>query len=590
MNPNEGTGIRALSAAAFILSGIGILLFLARLRYGTDFIDEAFYAATAYRFATGARPLLDDVDLHQTAALITAPWVRLHLWIFGDTTGIVLSLRLLWALLNGTAAFLAFRFLRRILDPAVAVLCAVCAFGVMPYMIPAPSYNTLPVAFSSMALSLISLRLLDERDGRPYDMAIAGALLALAVLAYPSLVLLALASVVLVRLLAGGWRESLWLLAGGLAAGLLILLGLAPYLSSIPGLVQEASTLAGVFGWGSGQAGIVDKILQLVVPLTIAATSSLSFWLAGLAGGLQTMRRSVPLWLALGLAVMVPFGFAAPSDVRTLTFAISVLVSSSIIAFTGRARREGGFPQAVRLLRLSCLYGIIAGVTLAFTSGIGSRYVGLGAAAVLAPAIAVLVARVRASGSKAKLGSTALLAVQLAVPAALLVSLLFFTWTGFYRDVPPFEADSAVRVGPHAGLMTSEETAEDVEALWRAMQKHSSAENRVFAFHGLPAAYLYTQARPSTRMLWSISYDALGASEPSDAMLEQLRDPKTSPDIVVRNLGLPNPQVLAQNATTNYDPSTDRVARYVGENFRVIERGRNWELLGRSDSKDTPDP
>lgn len=590
MNPSEGAGIRALTAVAFTLSGIGILLFLARLFYGVDFIDEAFYAATAYRFATGARPFLDDVDLHQTAALITAPWVRLHLGIFGDTTGIMLSLRLLWALLSGTAAFLAFRFLRRILDPAVAALCAVCAFGVIPYMIPAPSYNTLAVAFSSMALSLIGYRLLEGGEKRPYGVAVAGVLLALAVLAYPSLIVLALASVLLVRYLAGGWRESYWLLGGGLAAGLVILLSLAPYLSGIPDLLQEASPLAGVFGWGTGQTGVIDKTLQLVVPLAIAASASLSFWLAAAAGGLQAIRKPVPLWLALGLAIMIPLGFAAPADVRTLTFSISVLVSASIIAFTGRARREGGLPLPVRLLRFSCLHGILTGLILAFSSGIGSRYVGLGGAAVLAPAIAVLVARVKASGSKAKLGSAALLGVQLTVPAVLLIALLYFTWTGYYRDVPPLEAERAVRVGPHAGLMTTSEHAEDAEALWAAMQQHSSADDHVFAFHGLPAAYLYTQAQPSTRMLWSISYDALGASEPSDAMLEELRDPETSPDLVVRNLGWPSPEVLAQNATTGYDPSTDRIARYVSENFRVIEQGRNWELLGRSDPEETPKP
>lgn len=590
MNPKDTTGVKALSVAAFVLAGIGVLLFAARLLFGVDFIDEAFYAATAYRFATGAKPFVSDVDLHQTAALITAPWVRLHLLILGDTTGLILSLRLLWAIMNGAAAFLAFRFLRRIIDTSVAALCAVCAFGVMPYMIPAPSYNTMAVAFSSMALSLIGARLLEDSEKRPYDTLVAGALLALAVLAYPSLVVLALACVALLRLLTGTWKQSYWLLAGGLATGLVLLLGLAPYLSSIPGLVREAAPLGEVFGWGAGGAGLFDKALQLIMPLAIAGAASVSFWLAAAAGGLQAARRPVPLWLALALVAAIPFGFGAPVDVRTLTFSISVLVSASIIAATGRAKREGALPLPVRLLRFSCLYGVITGFTLAFTSGIGARYIGLGGAAVLAPAIAVLVARVKASGSRAKLGSTALLGAQLAVPTILLVALVYFTWTGYYRDVPPLQADSSVRTGPHAGLRTSSANAEDIEAFWTAMQLNTSPQDRVFAFHGLPAAYLYTQATPSSRMLWSISYDAIGVSEPSDTMVRELSDPKTAPDFVVRNVGWPTPQVLAQNAISAYDPTTDRVARFVSERYEVIERGRNWELLRRSDDTETPAP
>lgn len=590
MDPNQDAGTKVLTVAAFTVSSIGVLLFLARLLYGVDFIDEAFYAATAYRFAMGARPLLDDVDLHQTAALITAPWVRLHLLAFGDTTGLLLSLRVFWALLNGAAALLAFRFLRRLIHPGAAALCATCAFGVMPYMIPAPSYNTLAVTFSAAALSLIGSHVMRPREGRPIEIALAGVLLALAVLAYPSLVVLAVASVLLVRPLCGSWRESRWMLAGGFGAGALMLLGLAPYLSAIPGLVREASLLSGVFGWGTGQSGIVDKALQLIIPLSIAAASSLSFWLAAVVGGVQVARRQVPLWLALGAGVAIPFGFAAPPDVRTLTFSIAVLVSASIVALSAATPRDQTLPLPFRVLRFACVYGIIAGVVLAFTSGIGARYMGLGGAAVMAPAIAVLVARVKASAAKAGLGARTLLGAQLAVPAVLLAGLLFFTWTGFYRDVAPQDAERAVSVGPHAGLRTTDQTASDTEALWEALQRHSSTDSRVFAFHGLPAAYLYTSATPSTRMLWSISYDALGVAEPSDAILRELKDPATAPDLVVRNLGWPNPQVLAQNATSGYDPATDRVARHVAENFRVVEQGVAWELLAPHATEKTLSP
>lgn len=73
-----------------LLAGLTVAvlaLCYARLFFGVDFLDEAFYAAIPYRFVLGARPFVDELNISQTFAFLTYPLVRLYVSLY-STNGL----------------------------------------------------------------------------------------------------------------------------------------------------------------------------------------------------------------------------------------------------------------------------------------------------------------------------------------------------------------------------------------------------------------------------------------------------------------------------------------------------------------------
>ena len=568
---------RITTLLAVVLGVAGVILTLVRLLYGADFLDESFYAAEAYHFALGARPFIDQIDVHQTAALITEPWVRLHLLVFGDTTGIMLSLRLLWAILNGAAAVLSFQLLRRFIDWRVAMIAAVTSFSIMPFMIPAPSFNTLGVIFGSMAVSLVGLGVTD-RSG-PLRFVLAGATLGLATFAYPTLAIPAVFVVLAAWWLARSWKQPVFVLAGGAGVALAGAAVLAPYFSGISKVLAAAGSNARWLDWGgASEGGPAAKLLVVLQSQWFWSSRSASAWIAVAVGALQAAKRRVPAWLVGVMIVTLPlepFGLHVRGDVRTLTQCTVILFAALVVAFTQRAPREA---RGSAVLRFAVLYGVVAGLVFSVTSSNGWLVVGLGGAAVLAPSLAVIFQRLDTSLTETRAGELIPLLRVLAA-GVILASFLWFNMTGGYRDLPPMQLGARVTSGPHAGLITTAANAEDSERLWTTLKSIAGPKDRLLAYHALPVAYLFSAARPALSTIWLNPGDALGLQQVTTDQLTTLAQPANRPTIVVKNLGWPDPQFLALQNPLGYDPSKDRLERFIQDRYHVAYATPSWQIL-----------
>jgi hypothetical protein len=121
---------------------LAILVTFARMFLGADFMDEAFYAAMAWRFVLGDTPFVDEINPVQTAALLTRPFVWLYTSLVGDTSGLLLALRMLWFAGNLGLVYLGWRVLRAHTSSALAFVIALFPLILVPIGLPAPSYNT----------------------------------------------------------------------------------------------------------------------------------------------------------------------------------------------------------------------------------------------------------------------------------------------------------------------------------------------------------------------------------------------------------------------------------------------------------------
>jgi hypothetical protein len=572
-------GPKTARVVAYALAGAGLVFTLVRMFYGADFVDEAFYAATAYRFAIGQAPLVDDSDAHQTAALLLVPYVKAHLAIFGDTTGILLGLRLMWFLASAGVATLWLTTLRRAGWALQAVVPCAVAAGFIPYMIPALSYNTVAILGLSAGLAL-TVRAATVVHRQQITLGVAGLCFGLACFAYPTMVVMALAAVFGVWWVTRSRSGALSFAAGGMVVALLGAALLLPFASGIPGVLDGIKALAPYFGWAGERAE--SPVIKLAVGLLGQTRVQLlrpSFWLALSVAGLQLTRRRVPALLSLGLLVSLPipslFG-DPPPELMPMAFVQSVVVAGAIVALSGIRAGTASPPQ--RAVAFTFAAAGAATLTFMLTSGLGwITTAGFGTSVALAPALTVLAARLKVTDMPAlpvrQVGPTTVVAAT-ALSLGLLVLL---NGSATYRDGPPLSLDTRVGVGPHAGLVTTRVNAEESEALSHAITRIAAPDDRVFAYHGLPAAYLFTEALPAVSTLWTASYDARGPSAATDIIIRQLEtDP---PDIVVKNLGWPTRAVLDANAISGYDPERDAVERFVADRYEVVESGLKWQLM-----------
>lgn len=91
---------------------IGMLLCL-RARYGVELTDESYYLAEAGRFFQGDRPFREEWFPAQLIGVLLLPAYSVYCMVHGDTEGIILFMRLLYALFRTAAALLTFWTLTR---------------------------------------------------------------------------------------------------------------------------------------------------------------------------------------------------------------------------------------------------------------------------------------------------------------------------------------------------------------------------------------------------------------------------------------------------------------------------------------------
>ena len=163
-----------------------------RITQAVDLSDESYYAVflvTWLKQGIWASPFL---SLHQTAALVVYPAAVLFFQFAGSTDGLILFLRALYVLGALVAASGAVLFLQRSVRGWTPWLAAGLVLAFIPYGIPAPSYNTLGVQATIIALAGCGYAILNRQLPIPACimlLLVSAAAWAVATLAYPSLLL-----------------------------------------------------------------------------------------------------------------------------------------------------------------------------------------------------------------------------------------------------------------------------------------------------------------------------------------------------------------------------------------------------------------
>ena len=516
----RGAGADRAQVVAAIVAALVLMLVALRLRYGVDIIDESYYAAGAHRFALGLHPLVDDLGAHQFASLLMAPFVWVWLSLHGNLDGVILGLRLVYFAGSLLAAVVAYNLLARVVDRPIALVSAACSLCLAHVLIFAPSYDTLSMVGLSLGISTSCIALLG--GARPWLFVVSGMAFGVAICAYPTQVVAVVAAIALSGWAARSYKPSLLIAAGVAIAGLPFVAFAWPYFGAVPQFFEYNRYMSAQLGWVAG----VPKLLVMARGFVAVTYLAPAAWLSLLVAVFRAARRPVPVTLAVLLPLSLLVVVHVPAPFARITHVSSLLLLAVIASGLGGVRES---QRAV--LRFAFAVGTTAGLVTAYTGNGGFAAFGVGAAAVGALGIAVLVnnARVALAG---RLGEVRSLIGALALTTLLAAGLLGFVWSAAYAErVPAWELASP-GAGPYAGLLGSERVVANANSMQTDLNAVSKSGDSLLVYASTPSAYLLSRATPIAPYLWMSTED--GASRPrTEFLLRWVDTPGHRPSVVL---------------------------------------------------------
>lgn len=519
------------ATVAVVVALVALALTWRRLFLGIDLNDEGFYVAVPYRFALGARPFVDEMNMLQTAQFFVFPFVKLYVWLTGGADGIVLFTRhlyLAWVTIVASIGCLGLKKLVRWeLALSASLVCLTFVFVSTTNL----SYNTLGAGLLVIGMALGARAVVG--CGRDRWLAPAGVAQALAALAYPTLVLALPVTAVCLVFSAPGRRRSAFL-AWALGAGA-TLLAEALLLASF-GVANVLRCLRyQVSGWHelnrtSGPAKLwglltgVEHHLELF-PLVVVA--GLALWVA--------YRRWPAARLALVLTplALLPFGEQLVSGADGFAV-IYGLAAPYFFLFVPIERRA----LATRLLVWGFVPALAAGLITGYTSTNGwmQMDVGLLPAMVLSGVFLALALAPR-GGESARLRKV-LPGLALACLAGIVAVTIVYQYQFLPRAVSYSQMTVTVHGGPYAGIRTTPQRAAYLDQLRADLAGVTTPSDRLLFFYQVPAFYLFWPHRIAANSVWISSVEGLNVMDDPGplppATLAYYSREHITPDVVVR--------------------------------------------------------
>ena len=152
-------------------------------------IDAEFQISMSYRLAKGDLMFREMWEAYQMSAFLCAFFIKIYLFLFQSTTGIVLYLQVIGVLIDVGIAFLLYKTVRKYMNcPNTAFAMAWLFVVVSPKDVPLPEYANMELWFSMLLCITLFVYF---QTGQKGMLVLSALCLCAAVLSYPSCLLLA---------------------------------------------------------------------------------------------------------------------------------------------------------------------------------------------------------------------------------------------------------------------------------------------------------------------------------------------------------------------------------------------------------------
>lgn len=257
MKENKQTVHYMTGAGIAVLVLLSVFASVTKIFTGFD-IDEAYALAIPYRVLQGDRLFADMWEVHQTSCFVPYLFLEIFYGLTGSMDGLVVYTRCVTTVLHLGISYIVYRELKKHIGEEHGVMALLLAFVY---------YNFLPkwminLDFSMLQLWFFTLFLVFflksmKKEQPLWMMFVAGIMLALDVLAYPGMVFVYIAAMILLY----ANKEKKWVKMGSLTAGcavsaMVFFIWIFMYMT--PGELIEA--VPKVFMDGSHQYDMMTKL------------------------------------------------------------------------------------------------------------------------------------------------------------------------------------------------------------------------------------------------------------------------------------------------------------------------------------------
>ena len=464
-----------------ILSACALLL-LARAFFGFCSSDEPFYISTTKRLFEGDLIFVHEWFPTQLSSIVLLPFYALFVTLTGSTAGIILYFRILYIAITLVISIISFRIIRSQYTFAAAMSVSLFMLFYAHLNIATLSYYTMSFEFFVFAMLLFSLR-------KKIPTVIGGFILALSVLALPSLVI----GVILLWLTAFAFsirkkelRSLLFFSAAGMATALLLfviylyvsgnsLQNLLKYLPYVLADDEHQTSLVAPF------RKFFDSVTDVYGPLWYS-----SFALAALGLLSNRYKKMIP-WIFTADCMFFLY-YAVLSIGHTGYMNTALALFCAPIFFMCEKKDLYAFISLF-------LGGLIVSMTYSYSSN-GELYVlsiGHGIAGV---AGILFISEFMQENNKIFHHT---LVTMIAI---FLLPTMILRFVNVYRDAPLGVLDTKIEAGPAAGLFTTKEHHDIYMSVLSDIDRYKIGHDHVLFSKLLPWGYLACDAKTAAPSTW----------------------------------------------------------------------------------------
>ena len=162
----------------FAASAVGIW----KTIYLSADIDESYAVTLGIRLISGDHLFKDMWEVHQTSAVLYAPFLALYKWITHGTEGVLVYLRIVGILIQGAISVYSVHVMKKWVHPSFAIFLSLLFFNFTPKQIQSPEFTQL-LYWGIMVLGLSLLQY--KTNKKKLHVVVAALALCVCVLAYP---------------------------------------------------------------------------------------------------------------------------------------------------------------------------------------------------------------------------------------------------------------------------------------------------------------------------------------------------------------------------------------------------------------------
>ena len=162
----------------FVASAIGIW----KTIYLSADIDESYAVTLGIRLISGDHLFKDMWEVHQTSAVLYAPFLGLYKWLTNGTEGILVYLRIVGIVIQALISVYSVHVIKKWVTPSLAIFLSLLFFNFTPKQIQSPEFTQ----FLYWGVMMLGLSLLQYKNSqKKLHLIVAALSLCVCVLAYP---------------------------------------------------------------------------------------------------------------------------------------------------------------------------------------------------------------------------------------------------------------------------------------------------------------------------------------------------------------------------------------------------------------------